>query len=712
MTSPLPVSPSKIFNIFDKSQAWIDQHPEAVREFVTTAYRTLLGREPDAEGFRYWCDHVEFGTDSPLNLVRSFVNSTEFKSHHESATDVITSLYHVLLGREPDAAGLAYWVRELTGEAPIAAGVEMSPPTASLLASPITVSYDLAKVATNFARSDEFVKHEGITNNALSLMGGGYKALYGDAAMVAGLLQYQETQGNLAGLKNLFSDLEVVSANSGSTWFVDLLGYSTNFAASLQDYKNFVTPSGYGGKLNEAFDQYFKALVYELPGAVQDLISAAGSLVGKDFAQYAGVLANIPDWNLFLDKTVFQPYGDAATLKATNFADGAKGEVLATNSLVYIGALSSDGAAINQYDWLGTNATLSSVENAGKAPDGSLYNFIPVLFSSPASAADRPATALPTVSSGDLIVKYATNGGIFQSDATPNTITLTDVSFDGFSAYLASSISSAAAAAVDSKGVLQGGILKEALSLLPNAAVNLALDTFKDLAPLGQATTSDGFATVSDPVPGFLKATSSPSDFSTASAALRFADGGYIDNPSVTAALNVLQNNERLDGFVVTLFNYLMPGDTGDAALNKINADYAHIGNAASQLFTGSSQMQSLSFGGLVDLSHPTTAVFDSSKTTGLSAPVWSYTGSNNFSLSFYQLGVTTAANNGWGLDVGEAGTFNVWNITSPVDAIPQLNGLPYSAYNDFYSNIVGALQTTNNGLVGASLLEQTFGIL
>ena len=163
---------------------------------------------------------------------------------------------------------------------------------------------------------------------------------------------------------------------------------------------------------------------------------------------------------------------------------------------------------------------------------------------------------------------------------------------------------------------------------------------------------------------------------------------------------------------MITLFNYLMPGDSGDAALNSLNSAYAHIGNAVSQLFTGASQQTGLSFGGKLDLSHPSAAVFDAAATTGLDKPIWSFSGDNNFNLSLYQLGVKTAAENAWGIQGGEAGTFNVWTITSPADALPQLVALPYSSYNDLYTNIVGALQTTNNGVVGASLLEHTLGII
>lgn len=68
-------------------------------------------------------------------------------------------------------------------------------------------------------------------HNQLALAGGGFKALAGDAGMFAGVMKYYGIN-----LDKLLQDDLVISANSGSTWFTNLLAYSGSFVDSLNDY--------------------------------------------------------------------------------------------------------------------------------------------------------------------------------------------------------------------------------------------------------------------------------------------------------------------------------------------------------------------------------------------------------------------------------------------------------------------------------------------
>ena len=70
--------------------------------YVELVYHDLLGRAPDSAGLAFWDNALE--TDaSPSDVATSFTGSYEYRAIN------VTADYN-LLGRGPDAAGLAYWV--------------------------------------------------------------------------------------------------------------------------------------------------------------------------------------------------------------------------------------------------------------------------------------------------------------------------------------------------------------------------------------------------------------------------------------------------------------------------------------------------------------------------------------------------------------------------------------------------------------------------
>jgi hypothetical protein len=86
---------------------------------ITTAYQTYLGRGPDVDGLAYWVNRMQQGlTDEQLEA--GFIGSTEYiQNHGGTGSAWVVGMYHDLLGRSPDAAGLAYWLDQLKqGAAP------------------------------------------------------------------------------------------------------------------------------------------------------------------------------------------------------------------------------------------------------------------------------------------------------------------------------------------------------------------------------------------------------------------------------------------------------------------------------------------------------------------------------------------------------------------------------------------------------------------
>ena len=84
-----------------------------VRSFVGRLYRLCLGRTPDYSGQSYWSSQLQNHAISGTNCAYGFFFSSEFLNAHYSNTEYVTRLYKVLLGRDPDAQGLANWVDAL-----------------------------------------------------------------------------------------------------------------------------------------------------------------------------------------------------------------------------------------------------------------------------------------------------------------------------------------------------------------------------------------------------------------------------------------------------------------------------------------------------------------------------------------------------------------------------------------------------------------------
>jgi hypothetical protein len=77
---------------------------------ATQLYISAYGRNPDAAGLAYWSGLLDSGT-SVADVAKAFSNSTEFHSIYDgkSPSQVVTMMYQNEFGRAPDAAGLAFY---------------------------------------------------------------------------------------------------------------------------------------------------------------------------------------------------------------------------------------------------------------------------------------------------------------------------------------------------------------------------------------------------------------------------------------------------------------------------------------------------------------------------------------------------------------------------------------------------------------------------
>lgn len=89
------------------------QNSQKSEAFIRQIYSTILGREPDAEGLQYWLDEQKKGM-SAADIVSYFFNSQEMKNKNLSNEDFLFYAYGAILGRQPDAEGKAYWLDMLS----------------------------------------------------------------------------------------------------------------------------------------------------------------------------------------------------------------------------------------------------------------------------------------------------------------------------------------------------------------------------------------------------------------------------------------------------------------------------------------------------------------------------------------------------------------------------------------------------------------------
>ena len=632
--------------------------------------------------------------------------------------------------------------------------------------------------------------------NLLALSGGGFKALAADAGMFAGVINYFGI--DVSGL--LHDDL-AISANSGSTWFTNLLAYSQPFVNSLNDYENLFRTDinldeltvgeadGFLGVMGEAYDKYlfgyftgdglerllagvdsvpqFISFLTAKPGNFARFLAACSldgglsliglldqKLIGKlgygtfreVLTSFTSALSNsgiLPylgalsvammegiDWNGFMQKVVYAPDQVDRLLQSVNFFSGdGRTEALSTQSLIYQLAFSSDEATVApRSPRLSDGLVKVSVTN-NEAKYGGLfkkvYNFLPASATSLGDSVQRPAPWLPSIQSGDLSVEYD-SPAFFDAENR----TYIDLNFQGLSAFLASSISSSAGALGQSIGVINDidsvfGLFFNALDLLSDPSASNVLATFtKGLAPLVQARKqANGTWKAGDPAYGINNYSDPVNTLSTADAAkqsyLRMADGGYFDNSSVTAGLSYLSANQAswrandgIKDFDVTLF--VFSTETEQISSTLVQRGFDQIGNIAERLFTGGNPQEFKLVGAnLFDVSHPSSAIFDSTRTSGNAAPIWSYQAPNSatgvakgFAIKAYDMYTTTADNNTMRIAGGYEGSLKLWNIVSPTGPIPLFTAGSWSDYEIMYHQIIEGLQAKDgNGIAGAQIL-------
>ena len=114
------------------------------RVYVNSVYVDLFGRDAERAGLDHWATLLFFRHQPRVSVANAITGSEEFRS------TLIADLYASYLGREPDAAGLRFWLDKM------AAG------------------WTVAQIGSGFIASDEYYAQAGSTP------AGWVQQLYGD----------------------------------------------------------------------------------------------------------------------------------------------------------------------------------------------------------------------------------------------------------------------------------------------------------------------------------------------------------------------------------------------------------------------------------------------------------------------------------------------------------------------------------------------------
>jgi len=86
----------------------------AMRTEISQLYVSLFGRAPDGEGLGFWVSSYDKGT-SLASIAQSMYDTAPARAYYPlfaTPSEIVTTFYTNVLGRAPDAEGLAFWVKE------------------------------------------------------------------------------------------------------------------------------------------------------------------------------------------------------------------------------------------------------------------------------------------------------------------------------------------------------------------------------------------------------------------------------------------------------------------------------------------------------------------------------------------------------------------------------------------------------------------------
>lgn len=510
--------------------------------------------------------------------------------------------------------------------------------------------------------SDTPMVPEDVTAVHVAFAGGGWRAHTAQAGWTMSLL---DDGANT--LEYVFENVQTLSSNSGGTWFLSMLVYSSAFRSSIEEqgaFENYITPNGYLGQERALFENF---------GAVSvDPDSCPFEESDPVFYFYCRLAALVADGNLvwtdMVNGIVFKPFDMNLELEESPTLLSDPRQTWAIDkSLLTAATMLTNHAVLTEsaivFDKLYYDATL-----AGGGPVQ--MSVTPVTFSSLPAGKTPP----PFLRAGTFDVVYADadfsdSAGAGFMNPSPS---------DSIPVLLATAASSAAAGALASYSILLANGYDELTWELANVLSDLAV-------PLQLTSPLEG---------------GSPSGLSLDELAgvnfARLADGAYLDNSAVAQLVSFLQvNNEATDFQIVSFDNVqtlYTPSADGAETPARVSNDIALLfgEGGKNQVCTGADEFC---------FSVPARQIFSSEPLTS-TASTWDWTsrGADEPTLIYTRYRVTTVDNPTFGLTAGSQGVLHVFTCSWPSAQSPPWNGeSDFDAYEAMLAAIRAGLQANGN---------------
>lgn len=119
----------------------------AKRNVITALYVGLFGRAPDAVGLQYWVGQL--ATQTMAQIADVMYGTEPARTYYPigmSNSDIVRSIYNNVLGRAPDAGGLAYWTDRLSTSSP---GLVLSELLQAVMNYPMTATDPQGQYSAN-----------------------------------------------------------------------------------------------------------------------------------------------------------------------------------------------------------------------------------------------------------------------------------------------------------------------------------------------------------------------------------------------------------------------------------------------------------------------------------------------------------------------------------------------------------------------------------
>ena len=501
-----------------------------------------------------------------------------------------------------------------------------------------------------------------------------------------------------------------IAANSGGSWFLSQLAYSSPFLAGLEQKtaRDQYNSSGYNGQVAALFNattptipSWLQTLIDQLPQSLQADLKKAGYLFGLGGAAQEAQFT----WHNFTDKFVYQPYNMLTELGGKGL-DAPRQGWAAGKDLLVVASAQTTPVVLDNRGVLQNKIFSSTPLSAAQAPPQGMMT--PLFFLSDVQEGKPAPIASAFFGAGGVTLDLSNNKwqsslpSLKTSVASPLKSALTVVD-----ATTASSSALAHLAAVQTfAGV--------GVSALQNTLAAAA----RDVAPL--ASLANGTLSMPKTLPSPSRRGGSLEEVMrlySNKGMTRLADGGFTDNTAAAFMLRHIQDSEgTTKPFNLTIFQNgtidpvtgvkMQVGPTAkDLSSYWLSSDVANLFGS----MTGPNQDGPLvtfdAIGGF-KIPVPSARIFDNSAWLG-EQPEWTYS-KGGTEIAYYDLNVKTVDNPTFGIKGGQTGRVQLFASNNKDSNAAPLSSAILAEYAENY--LVFRDAVVNQG--GFAPLQSALGLL